>query len=373
MFRTASHHFSRVSPQFHTHHPLHLTHSPLTRFIEKLKTINRDAHLQSNLIAMQKEENDFLFSWAKTQLNLATHQSLSTNCASARQAAQAGTLINALLETCCYLKKYSLGTTGDSLLHCIEPQHRQMLIHSFQQSFESADEKNKLNLIAAIEGGTLEKIGIQPAPLLQQQALQKQAASSAKKFLNESELLALIDYVNSATGIFNIVSAAGRAEAYYGIDFFQRVIAVYAVTLNSALDKLYSNTDFSKHKIVMFKGIHLGRLEGLFNRAHLENSYHQGSLIAFPHPVSGTIDIDESYANTKYDRGYQHELTLTIPLGADVDSFHDTQTRGQKEIIAPAGLRFVVTEKYQREVSIASTGSTGLIEGYKLRYRENEE
>lgn len=371
MFRTASHHFSRVSPQFHTHP--HLDHSPLTRFTEKLKTIYCDAHLQSNLITMQKEENDSLFNWAKTQLNLATQQSLSINCTPARQAAQAGTLINALLETCCYLKKYNPGTTGDALLHCIAPQHRLMLINSFQASFESADEKNKVNLLAAIEQGTLEKIGMQPAPLLQQQALQKKAASAAKKFLNESELLALIDYVNSATGIFNIVSAAGRAEAYYGIDFFQRVIVVYVETLNSALNKLYSNTDFSKHEIIMFKGIHLGRLEGLFNRAHLENSYHQGSLIAFPHPVSGTIDIDESYANTKYDRGYQHELMLTIPVAADVDAFHDTQTRGQKEIIAPAGLRFIVTEKYQREVPIASTGSTGLIEGYKLRYITSDE
>ena len=370
MFRAASHHFARISPQVHTYH--HLDHSPLTRFTEKLKRIGCDAHLQSNLIAMQKEENDFLLSWAKTQLNLATHQSLSTNCIPARQAAQAGTLINALLETCCYLKKYRLGTTGDSLLHCIEPQHRLMLINSFKASFESSDEKNKLNLIAAIEDGTLEKIGIQTAPLLQQQALQKQAASTVKKFLNESELLALIDYVNSATGIFNIVSAAGRAEAYYGIDFFQRVIAVYAETLNSALDKLYSNTDFSKYEIVMFKGIHLGRLEGLFNRAHLENSYHQGSLIAFPHPISGTIDIDESYANTKYDQGYQYELMLTIPVVADVDAFHDTKTRGQKEIIAPAGLRFIVTKKYQREVAIASTGVTGLIEGYKLSCIENE-
>ena len=373
MFRTAVHKPIRINPQFQSHQHLSQTPSALARFTEKIYTIKHDTNLHSNLIALQTEENNNLFNWAKSQLNLASQQSLSISCIPSRQAAKAGTLISALLESCCYLKKYNPGTIGDTLLNCIEPQHRLMLINSFRASFESADSQSKLNLISAIDDGVLKKIGIYSDPLLQQQATNKKSSAVTKKYLDESELLALIDYVNSSTGIFNIVSTAGRAKSYYGIDFFQRVIQIYVETLNSALDKLYSNIDFNKHDIAIFKGIHLGRLEGRFNRAHLENAYHQGSLIAFPHPISGTIEANESYANTKYDQGYQHELTLTIPIGANVDPFHDTQTRGQKEIISPAGLCFTVYEKYQREVALARTGGIGLIEGYKLMYVKNDE
>ena len=366
MFRTASQHLTRIHPSFPPQHRLAATPSPLHQFIEKFSAVSHDASLHNNLITILNEENDPLFSWAKTQLSLATQQSLSINCSAARQAAQAGTLINALLETCCYLKKYRLARPDDSLLECIEQQHRQYLISSLQSSFYSADDESKCRLIAAVEERAWKNMGIEPDPLIQQQAWMRRASRLNPCCLNESELLALCDYVNSSTGIFNIVNAASRSAAYYGIDYFQNIIQIYIDTLNASLHKLQSNRDFGKQNLTIHKGIHLGRLDGRFNLAHLEHAYHHGSLIAFPHPISGTIDPNESYAHTKHDIGYHYELMLTIPTGADVDILHDSKTRGQKEIIAPSGLRFCVTGRYQRDVAIASTGSIASIQGYQL-------
>ncbi len=167
--------------------------------------------------------------------------------------------------------------------------------------------------------------------------------------LNKSELLALIDYVNSVTGTFNASNYVALANEYYGDKVLTNLTQVYSEALNSAVKKLCAHPYFGLANIQAYKGVLMENGAGFFRLSMLESAVGTGKLIAFPPVISATTDPLESYAAKKYGAGYHHECAFTLKNACSVDIFHDKKTKGEMEVIAPAGQKFIVTEKRTTE------------------------
>lgn len=167
--------------------------------------------------------------------------------------------------------------------------------------------------------------------------------------LNKSELLALIDYVDSETDTFNASNNVALANAYYGEKVLADVMQVFTKALNGAVNKLCAHPHFGLTNITAYKGVLMGNTAGPFRLRMLESAVGTGKLIAFPQVLSATSHPEQSYAAKKYAEGYHYECELTLKNACAVDFFHDSKTRGEMEVIAPAGQKFIVTGKKTRE------------------------
>jgi hypothetical protein len=117
---------------------------------------------------------------------------------------------------------------------------------------------------------------------------------------------------------------------------------------------------------VTYKGINLKNPSGRFRLEALEAAIGTGKLVAFPSVLSTTADPEQSYAVQKYFQGYTMECRVRMEKAFDADPFHDEMTMGEKEVIGPAGQRFVVVEKQTVESFQLATGRNEAIDRYIL-------
>ncbi len=184
--------------------------------------------------------------------------------------------------------------------------------------------------------------------------------------LNKSELLALIDYVNSTTSTFNASTGVALARDYYGQKVLPVVMQVFTTALSGAIEKLCAHPYFGRADIKAYKGLKLNDPAGHFRLGMLEAAVGNGKLIPYPQILSATSNIHLSYAATKYHEGYHYECEFTLKKACDVDIFHDTHTKGEMEVIAPAGQKFIVTEKKPRDVPDMDTGGVQMVTQFVL-------
>lgn len=239
---------------------------------------------------------------------------------------------------------------GRQFLEQMHPAHRAKLIDDFRESWQ----KNSGIRQAAIQSALSAEARAQTG--LPRNKMRNWGDIPTDRLLNTAELLALVDYVNSNTGTFNAVNSAAMVEAYYGDEVLSGLMKLFSGVLGSAIAKLCAHPYFGKTDIVAYKGIKLMNQSGQFRLGALEAAVGSGRIIAFPNVLSATSDPEKSYAVDKYIHGYTIEFQLRMPRAFDADPFHDVMTMGEKEVIGPAGQRFVVVGKQAIEVFQMASG-----------------
>lgn len=231
-----------------------------------------------------------------------------------------------------------------AFLEQITSSHLKTLIADFHRSWSKNNEVRQAAILSALAPKVAAQFDLAATPA-HREHMQQWATPAPELQLKQSELLALVDYVNSATGTFNAVNGAAMAGAYYGDKILPGLMQVFSTALNGAIAKLCEHPYFGKTDILTFKGIKLQNISARIRRDMLESAVGTAKIIAFPNVLSTTSDPSKSYAVQKFSQGYTIECQIRMAKGFDADPFHDEMTMGESEVIGPAGQRFNVVGK----------------------------
>ena len=323
------------------------------------------------------------YEWGKRQAISTSNSSMDSQHQGARNAAAVHTICYALDAYVNFSMRYAAtpltgaaGSTQDKVkldqvfLQQIRKPHKEDLLAKFHSTFQANDEQRQRALMSSLDPKLADQLigdGIvrrPSAPATNTASTQQLAPTSG---LNEAELLALLDYLSSSSGTFNMVNGAAMAKAYYGEPALQACVSVYSTMLNNAINKLCSHPWFGRRDIEVYKGIRLTTLDEPFRTAMLREAHRTNGSISFPSVLSASCDPNSSYARTKFTEGYTLECVMTMRRGFYADPFHDTQSMGEHEILGPAMQRFRVEGKSSVLVSDPSTGSEYEIDRYQLQ------
>lgn len=348
MLRTAARVPQGISPTTKTHQTPQQS-TPLHALSDKLAGVKKNKDTKQELLEIHEKQGIDALAWSKEQAQKSSQYEQSIYNQPAREAAHAYTIVQTLGSTIEVLDKYDLYLENAPLLSCLNPKHEHFLLDSFKTRFNDLELSEKITLGAALEPDVLEKMGITSNANLQAAIREHQSMLPAEAYLNHTELMSLIDYVNSDSGIFNAVNGASRAKVNYGEPLFQHIVGPLSTQVISALQKLEKNPDFAVHNSVIFKGVSLSSPAGRFMRLFLDHCLTNKKPLAFPHVISGTSNQFMSYAVSKHDSGYHDELTMTLKVGIKVSLFHDVYTKDEEEVIGLPNQRFGVIEQKTRE------------------------
>jgi hypothetical protein len=370
------------------HHPT----PPVTGEDSRLTTLKTRIRVasqtgtQSELLALRGSElYRECYEWGKRQAINASNTVGGSKLTSARNAAAVHTICYALDAYAGFVERYDASPITitersktnpaeleQAFLSQIHSNHRRNLIEQFHASFQANDDERQGALLSALSPELRAKLsasGVIKKSASSGISEPGRAASGfdAKKHgINEAELLALLDYLSSATGTFNIVNGAAMAKAYYGEPVLQSCVNVFSTALASGIDKLCEHPWFGRRDIVVYKGIRLTTLDEPFRMAMLKEAHERNGLVSFPSVLSASCDPNNSYARTKLSEGYSIECVITMRRGFYADPFHDTQTMGEHEILGPAQQRFRIVGKDTIFVGNPESGGDVEIERYKL-------
>jgi hypothetical protein len=324
------------------------------------------------------------YEWGKRQAISTSTSNMDSQQPGARNAAAVHTICYALDAYVNFSTRYAAtplnaaaaGSNQDKtkldqvFLQQIRKPHKEDLLAKFHATFQANDEQRQRALMSSLDPILAEKLitkGIvrhATAHAAHTASAQPPAPASG---LNEAELLALLDYLSSSSGTFNMVNGAAMAKAYYGEPALQACVSVYSTMLNNAINKLCSHPWFGRRDIEVYKGIRLTTLDEPFRTAMLREAHQTHGSISFPSVLSASCDPNSSYARTKFTEGYTLECVMTMRRGFYADPFHDTQSMGEHEILGPAMQRFRVEGKSSVMVSDPNTGSEYEIDRYQLQ------
>ena len=248
----------------------------------------------------------------------------------------------------------------------IMPAHEAHLMSQFRSSWKKNNEQRQAAIFSVIHPEVAAEIGLTPHKT-QAEISRMWGPISPDKLLLKSELLALIDYVNSTTGTFNAVNGAAIADAYYGQNLMNNLTQVISTALVGSINKLTEHPYFGKTDIKVFKGINLSNdAASLFRYEALKAAVGSGKIIAFPQVLSASSDPLQSYACSKHDQGYNVECEMTMESACYVDPFHDNRTMGEHEVLGKPGQKFIVTGRYSVTTAVAEQGGLSEIDRFVL-------
>jgi hypothetical protein len=256
-----------------------------------------------------------------------------------------------------------------TFLSQIHSNHRRNLVEQFHATFQANDNERQGALLSALNPELRAKLsanGVIRSSVRAEPGRAIGGFDPKKQGINEAELLALLDYLSSGTGTFNVVNGAAMAKAYYGEPVLQSCVNVFSTALASGINKLCEHPWFGRRDIVVYKGIRLTTLDEPFRMAMLKEAHERNGLVSFPSVLSASCDPNNSYARTKLSEGYSIECVITMRRGFYADPFHDTQTMGEHEILGPAQQRFRIVGKDAIIIGNPESGSDVEIERYKL-------
>jgi hypothetical protein len=256
-----------------------------------------------------------------------------------------------------------------TFLSQIHSNHRRNLVEQFHATFQANDDERQGALLSALNPELRAKLsanGVIRSSVRAEPGRAIGGFDPKKQGINEAELLALLDYLSSGTGTFNVVNGAAMAKAYYGEPVLQSCVNVFSTALASGINKLCEHPWFGRRDIVVYKGIRLTTLDEPFRMAMLKEAHERNGLVSFPSVLSASCDPNNSYARTKLSEGYSIECVITMRRGFYADPFHDTQTMGEHEILGPAQQRFRIVGKDAIIIGNPESGSDVEIERYKL-------
>jgi len=354
--------------------------SPVLAFKSELKKLSQDIPALSQLedlrsAGIYREVRE----WAKTQAAICG--SPDHVFQSRKNAAEAHALTYALHAVTEFGHRYVISlitdrrmpATGTSTLESaflrqIQPGHRQKLFSVFRESFIAETDERQAMILSALSPTLTRQLhaeGILPVGCGPGTAAAGDDPAPAHQ-LGEAELLALVDYVNSTSGTFNAVNGTAIAKDYYGETVLASALSVFRAALCSAVDKLCSHEAFGRRNILACKGIRLDDLASGFRLHMLEAALKHRRLVAFPSVLSASSRPDQSYFQSKFSEGYSAELQLRMPVACAVDAFHDSTTKHEQEILAPAGLRCRVIGKTVQPARVPEYGADAVGDRYEL-------
>lgn len=376
------------APSHSTHRKHHVTPSSAGEDsrIATLKMRIRDAsHSQTKRDLHALRNSDFYrecYEWGKRQAVAASNTVGGSQLASARNAAAVHTICYALDAYTGFIEKYdaspikltqrpkpSAEEFEQAFLSQIKSNHKRNLLEQFQATFQVNDDERQRALVSALNPVVLAKLSA--SGVVRSSGNSKPDQTSGEfdpqsMGINEAELLALLDYLSSSTGTFNVVNGAAMAKAYYGEPALQSCVDVFSTVLASGINKLCEHPWFGRKDIVVYKGIRLTTLDELFRLAMLKEAHKHHGLVSFPSVLSASCDPNNSYARTKFSDGYNLECVMTVRRGFYADPFHDKQTMGEHEILGPAQQRFRVVDKDAIMIGNPESGGEVEIERYTL-------
>jgi len=338
---------------------------------------------KSELLALRNSElYRECYEWGRRQAINASTTVGGSNLTSARNAAAVHTICYALDAYAGFVERYDASPITitercktnpaeleQTFLSQIHTDHRRNLIEQFHASFQSNDDERQGALLSALNPELRAKLsasGIIHNSVRAEPGRATGGFDAKKQGINEAELLALLDYLSSGTGTFNVVNGAAMAKAYYGEPVLQSCVNVFSTALASGINKLCEHPWFGRRDIVVYKGIRLTTLDEPFRMAMLKEAHERNGLVSFPSVLSASCDPNNSYARTKLSEGYSIECVITMRRGFYADPFHDTQTMGEHEILGPAQQRFRIVGKDAIIIGNPESGSDVEIERYKL-------
>ena len=337
---------------------------------------------KTDLLALRNSElYQECYEWGRRQAIAASQTMGGSQLSSARNAAAIHTICYALDAYTGFIERYTHApmaatpqtplnhsTLEQAFLGEIKPTHQNNLLEQFHATFQANNDGRKGALLSALDSdlraklladGVIRNASV-PVPA-------NRAGTDTKPTgINEAELLALLDYLSSATGTFNVVNGAAMALSYYGETSLQSCVNVFSAALSSGINKLCDHPWFGRSDSIVYKGIRLSTLDEPFRIAMLNEAYKRKGLVSFPSVLSASCDPNNSYARTKFSEGYSIECVITMRRGFYADPFHDTQTMGEHEILGPAGQRFRVMGKDTLEIGNPELGSRVEIERYQM-------
>jgi len=325
------------------------------------------------------------YEWGKRQAITASNTVGGSQLISARNAAAVHTICYALDAYAGFVERYDASPITitersktnpaeleQAFLSQIHSNHRRNLIEQFHASFQANDDERQAALVSVLNPELRAKLSASGVIHSSGSAGITESGRAVSGFdakklgITEAELLALLDYLSSATGTFNVVNGAAMAKAYYGEPALQSCVNVFSTALSSGIDKLCEHPWFGRRDIVVYKGIRLTTLDEPFRMAMLREAHERNGIVSFPSVLSASCDPNNSYARTKLSEGYTIECVITMRRGFYADPFHDTQTMGEHEILGPAQQRFRVVGKDAIAIGNPESGSNVEIERYQL-------
>lgn len=369
----------------HSKPPLTGEDSHLTKLKMRIREVSQTGTTSDLLSLRSSDLYRECYEWGKRQAVSASNAVAGSQLASARNAAAVHTICYALDAYAGFIERYdaspmmvkersttSPGELEQAFLGQIHCDHRRNLFEQFHASFQANDDERKEALISALSpelraklsaSGVITDLGQSDASTL---TYPSKGLDVKTDGLNEAELLAVLDYLSSATGTFNVVNGAAMAMAYYGEPVLQSCVNVFSSALASGINKLCEHPWFGRRDSVVYKGIRLTTLDEPFRMAMLKEAHHRNGLVSFPSVLSASCDPNNSYARTKFAHGYNIECVITMRRGFYADPFHDTHTMGEHEILGPAHQRFRVVDKDAIVIGNPESGGDVEIERYKL-------
>lgn len=300
------------------------------------------------------------YEWGRRQAQAASRNHPPANLVNARNAAAVHTICYALDAFIGFSRHYDSPSKHPAasapnatdlkheFLKQIRNQHRNHLLAQFRQSMRANSEERRAAVVSALDPQLIDHLtatGVISVDDIRQEVNFHRRQLPLARTLNEAELLAIVDYLNSGTGTFNVVNGTAMASAYYGEHALHSRTVVFGAALASAIDKLCDHPYFGRRDTVCYKGIRLNGLDTPFRLAMLNSAHANKGWVAFPNVLSASCDPEHSYAKKKFDEGYTLECMLTMRKGFYADPFHDVHTMGEQEILGPANQRFRVTGK----------------------------
>lgn len=355
--------------------------------IARLKTLIRSAAERGDtdsLMALRDSSAyQECYDWGRRQAIAASNGADGSQHNGARNAAAVHTICYALDAYTSFATRYDAtpikltqrSTQGKTdieqvFLSQIRKDHRHNLLEQFHATFQKNDEERRQALISSLNPALRERLiadRVIKGVADQIDLTGDHSLSASFTGLSEAELLALLDYLSSSSGTFNVVNGAAMAHAYYGEPALQSCVSFYSTTLNNAIEKLCKHPWFARGDITVYKGIRLTTLDEPFRIAMLREAYQQKGLISFPSVLSASCDPNGSYARTKFSEGYSLECVITMHRGFYADPFHDIRSMGEHEILGPAKQRFRVHDRSSMTVCDPQTGTEQEVDRYHLK------
>lgn len=232
-----------------------------------------------------------------------------------------------------FLKQYTVTARDMTFEAAIVPKYKNVLIEIARHRFGQLEPTDQMDLAGVTAPETLRKLGLP----VSREAMNVSFAekSAGKPQLREDHLLALFDYCNSQTGMFNPINDSMRLWQLGGIDKLASITSCLSKSLNEALNILLKHDAFY-YRGPLYKGITLYNPAGAFRVSRMQ----PGMEYTNPHWSSTTEFERENYSFKKLDR--QVQLTICDAEGVRAHIFNDAQTvtklseiKGEGEVIMP--------------------------------------
>lgn len=227
-----------------------------------------------------------------------------------------------------FLQNYAVTAGNMTFEAAIVPKYKNKLVEITNNRFVELEPSDQMALASATEPEVLMKLGLP----VSREAMNLSFAekNAGKPQLREDHLLALFDYCNSQTGMFNPINDSMRLWQISGVDKLASITSCLSKSLNEALNILFKHDAFV-YRGPLYKGIILYNPAGPFRVSKMQPGMEHTS----PHWSSSTRFEQVNYARTKLGRIAQ--VTICDAEGVRAHIFNDAKPRLDRNSIVGEG------------------------------------